>query len=182
MAQGSQQFNAVVSGSTNTAVSWTATGGTITSAGLFTAPNVSMTTVVTVSATSQADPTVVASAQVTITPVLTPGGGTYSGSGPVASWQAYQYLFTDNVYHQAILISNAQGTYPVIGYSYYDPGCVDLGDTANDSWTPIGNGLWWFLNKPQLVYVKWVWYNNATDRQVVQQTPCLDYSGAPKYN
>jgi hypothetical protein len=186
LAGASQQFTASVTGSTNTAVTWLTTGGSVTTTGLFTAPNVSSSTTVTVFATSQADPTVVKTAQVTVTPVAAPpppsGGTTYSGSGPVASWKAYQYIDTDKVYHQAIYIYNAQGVYPVIGYSFYDSGCTNGGDTFNDYWEPIGNGIWWFINKPNLIYVKWVWYNNPTDRQILQQTPCIDYSGAPKYN
>ncbi len=183
-SQASQQFTAAVTGSTNNAVSWTAGSGIITGTGLFTAPNVSVTTTVNVFATLQADPSVVKMAQVTVTPLPAPppSGGMYSGTGPAASWEAYQYLDTDGIYHQAILIFNSKGGYPVIGYSYYSPGCVDLGDTANDTWGLMGNGIWWFINKPQLVYVQWIWYNNATDKQIVQQTPCIDYSGAPKYN
>jgi len=187
LAGASQQFTATVTGSANTAVSWTTTGGNIANTGLFTAPNVSASTIVTVDAISVADPSVVETAQVMVTPVSPPpppGGGTgaYSGSGPVASWKAYQYLDTDNLYHQAIEIYNAQANYPVIGYSYSDPGCTSLGDTFNDYWQPIGNGLWWFINRPALVYVVWVWYNNFTNKQILQQTPCIDYSGAPKYN
>jgi hypothetical protein len=127
---------------------------------------------------------VVKAAKVTVTPLAPPpsGGDMYKGEGPVASWEAYQYLDTDNIYHQAILIYNSNGGYPVIGYSYYGAGCVDLGDTANDYWGPMGNGIWWFINKPQLVYVRWIWYNIATEKKVLQQTPCIDYSGAPKYN
>src|SRR5690606_36673958 len=93
--------------------------------------------------------------------------GTYSGTGPVASWRAYQYRDTDGVYHQAIQIYSAKGAYPVIGYSYSSPGCLYLGDTFNDFWQPIGNGLWWFINRPRLVYVKWVWYDNSTSRQIL---------------
>ena len=188
LAGASQQFTATVTGSTNTSVSWTATGGNITNTGLFTAPNVSASTIVTVYATSQADPSVASTAQVTVSPATTPpppggGSGAYSGTGPIASWRAYLYLDTDNRYHQAIEIYNAQGAYPVIGYSYVGPGCTNLpGDTFNDFWQPIGNGLWWFINQPNLVYVTWVWYDNATNKQILQQTPCIDYSGAPKYN
>lgn len=187
LAGASQQFTATVVGSTNTSVSWTTTGGNITNAGLFTAPNVSSATILIVYATSQADPSVAATAQVTVTPAPTPpppadSTGTYSGVGPVAAWQAYLYLDTDNLYHQAIEIYNAQAAYPVIGYSYVGPGCTNLGDTFNDFWQPIGNGIWWFIHDPNLVYVTWVWYNNATDKQILQQTPCIDYSGAPKYN
>jgi hypothetical protein len=111
-----------------------------------------------------------------------PTGGAYSGSGAISSWKAYQYRSNDNLYHQALLIYNASGSYPVIGYSYSDSACTDLGGTFNDFWQPIGNRLWWFINRPELVYVKWVWYNNATEKTVLQQTPCISHSGAPKYN
>jgi hypothetical protein len=56
-----QPFIAVVSNDTNQAVSWSATAGTISPSGLFTAPNVSRTTPVTITATSAADSTKTAS-------------------------------------------------------------------------------------------------------------------------
>jgi hypothetical protein len=184
LSGGNQQFISTVTGSTNMSVTWTASGGSINSLGYFTAPTVNANTAVTVYATSQADPTVVKAAQVNVVPFVAPpsGGDPYSGSGPISSWRAYQYLDTDGRYHQAIYISNATGSYPVIGYSYSSAGCADLGDTFNDYWEPIGNGLWWFINRPTLVYVRWVWYNNISEKTILQQTPCIDYSGAPKYN
>jgi hypothetical protein len=119
-------------------------------------------------------------------PVTSPppsgGGSTYSGSGLVSSWKAYQYKDTDGLYHQALRIYYSVGGYPVIGYAYSDSACTNLGDTFNDYWQPIGNGLWWFIHREDLVYVKWVWYNNPTNKQILQQTPCINYSGAPKYN
>jgi hypothetical protein len=63
---GTQQFTATVTSSTNTAVTWTASAGSISSSGLFTAPIVSSDTSVTVVATSVADPTKSASASVTV--------------------------------------------------------------------------------------------------------------------
>lgn len=61
-----QQFTATVSGTVNTGVSWSASAGTITSSGLFTAPTVTSTTAVIVKATSAADPTKSASATVAV--------------------------------------------------------------------------------------------------------------------
>ncbi len=61
---GSQQFTATVTGSTNTAVTWSATGGTVTTAGLFSSPSAGT---FTVQATSVADTTKSASATVTVT-------------------------------------------------------------------------------------------------------------------
>jgi len=60
-----QQFTATVTGSSNTAVTWSATGGSVSASGLFTAP--SATGSVTVKATSVADNTKSASATVTVT-------------------------------------------------------------------------------------------------------------------
>jgi hypothetical protein len=60
-----QQFTATVTGSANTAVSWTAEGGSISATGLFTAPTTPGT--VHVTATAVADPTRSATSTVTVT-------------------------------------------------------------------------------------------------------------------
>ena len=65
-AGASQQFFATVSGTSNTAVKWTASAGRITSGGMFTAPMVSSAIVVTVTATSMADQSQKASGAVTV--------------------------------------------------------------------------------------------------------------------
>ena len=49
------QFTARISGTTNTSVTWSASGGTISSSGLFTAPQVTSTTSVIITATSPAN-------------------------------------------------------------------------------------------------------------------------------
>src|SRR5207244_3862050 len=65
---GTQQFSANVIGSTNTAVTWTSSAGTISTSGLFTAPTVTTNTNVTVTATSNANSTKKASATVAVNP------------------------------------------------------------------------------------------------------------------
>jgi polysaccharide deacetylase/Big-like domain-containing protein len=65
-----QQFSAAVSGTTNTAVTWSATTGTITSSGLYTAPTVTATKTAYVSATSVAESNKKATATVTVNPAL----------------------------------------------------------------------------------------------------------------
>ena len=60
-----KQFSATVTGSSNTAVTWSATGGSVSSAGLYTSPSSAGT--YTVTATSAADTTKKASATVTVT-------------------------------------------------------------------------------------------------------------------
>jgi hypothetical protein len=64
----SQQFSASVTGSTNAAVTWSASGGTISGGGLFTAPFVSTSTTVTVTVASVANPSTQATATVTTNP------------------------------------------------------------------------------------------------------------------
>jgi hypothetical protein len=71
-------FNATVTNTTNTAVTWavnTTNGGSITSGGVYTAPTAAegLPTSATITATSQADSTKTASATVTITPTTVPG-------------------------------------------------------------------------------------------------------------
>ena len=63
-----QQFTATVTGTSNTAVSWTATSGSIDSNGLYTAPSVQSATTAVVTATSQADRTQSAYANAAVSP------------------------------------------------------------------------------------------------------------------
>ena len=83
-----QQFTATVTGTSNTGVSWTVVGGasngTITSAGLYTAPtSVPNPPTVTVTATSQANTAKSASATVTVTTPITvsPSAATVANFG-----------------------------------------------------------------------------------------------------
>jgi hypothetical protein len=73
LASGSStQFSALVSNTSNLAVTWSATAGTVSSTGLFNAPQVGVNTTTSVTATSAADPTKSATATVTVTPAMTP--------------------------------------------------------------------------------------------------------------
>jgi hypothetical protein len=67
---GTSQCSATVSGtgSFSTAVNWSASAGTITSAGVFTAPTVTTSTVVTITATSTQDSSKSGTASVTVNP------------------------------------------------------------------------------------------------------------------
>ena len=66
---GTQQFTATVTGTSNTAVIWSATGGGISPSGLFTAP--AIVGIYTVTATSAADTTKSASATVIVVALVT---------------------------------------------------------------------------------------------------------------
>lgn len=61
-----QQFTAYVKGTSNTAVQWQASAGSVSSKGLFTAPTANDGTLITITATSTADPTQHVSSLVTI--------------------------------------------------------------------------------------------------------------------
>jgi len=68
---GTQQFTALVTNTSNVAVTWAASPGAISNAGLYQAPTVSTATTATVKATSVADTTKFGSASVTITTLST---------------------------------------------------------------------------------------------------------------
>jgi hypothetical protein len=63
-----QQLMATVTNTSNTAVTWSASQGTVSTSGLYTAPVVSANTTASVTATSVADPSAKASATVVISP------------------------------------------------------------------------------------------------------------------
>jgi hypothetical protein len=65
---GTQQFSAQVTNTSNTAVTWSATSGTVSASGLFAAPTVTATQTVTLTATSVANNTKSASAILTVIP------------------------------------------------------------------------------------------------------------------
>jgi len=60
------QFTAFISNTSNTAVKWSASAGTISTVGLYTAPTVASSKQVTVTATSSADPKALATASVNV--------------------------------------------------------------------------------------------------------------------
>jgi len=98
---GTEQFSAQVQNTNNQNVTWTASTGTITSAGLFTAPVVSTAQIVTITATSIADPTKSASASWTINPpvqhtVLLQWNA--STSSDVVSYNAYRSITSGGPY------------------------------------------------------------------------------------
>jgi hypothetical protein len=66
---GKQQFSATLTATSNTAVTWQASKGTISSTGLFIAPSVTSSTILTVTAASAADKGVIATSQVTVMPL-----------------------------------------------------------------------------------------------------------------
>jgi len=72
---GQLQFSATLTSTSNTVVFWRATTGTITPRGFYTAPSVTASTIVTVTATSLADGALSATSQITVTPLAKLGIG-----------------------------------------------------------------------------------------------------------
>lgn len=90
-----QQFTATVTGTSNTAVTWSASTGSIDTTGLFTAPTVQSTTIATVTATSQEDPAQTAIAAVSVNPAQGQSLQiTNPGLSPGQQGEPYSAVFT----------------------------------------------------------------------------------------
>src|SRR5271157_764458 len=90
-----QQFTAVVSGTSNTGVTWSATAGTVNASGLYTAPAVTAETNAVVTATSNADPSKSAGAAVTVDPATSQPVQITTGNLPQGQQgNAYSEVFT----------------------------------------------------------------------------------------
>lgn len=117
-----QQFTATVTGSANTAVTWqvnsttggNATVGTISNAGLYTAPVAVPATPVTVTAISQADATKQATATISLTAALAVAVTPNAASIAVGATQQFTATVTGN--------ANQSVTWQVNGVTGGDPG------------------------------------------------------------
>ncbi len=122
-----QQFMAMVSNAANPAVIWSATSGAINASGLFTAPTVSLPTSVTVTATSQTDPSKSASVALTVKPAapvlaVSPASLSFSGqagasnltpsSVSITNTGAGSLSFTSASDQPWLVLSAASGTAP----------------------------------------------------------------------
>jgi hypothetical protein len=108
---GTQQFAATVNNSSNQAVTWTASNGSISTSGLFTAPSVGSTTNVTVKATSVADPTQSAQASVSVSPVAAVSVSITPPSANVTSGGNQQFSATvSNTSNPAVTWATSNGT------------------------------------------------------------------------
>jgi len=111
ISAGSQQFTATVANTSNTAVTWSVSSGTISSSGLFTAPSVSSSTTATVTATSVADTTKSAQSSVTINPSGTVGVTVSPTSTSVISAGTRQFTATvSNTSNTGVTWSSSSGT------------------------------------------------------------------------
>ncbi|HUI74481.1 MAG TPA: Ig-like domain-containing protein [Candidatus Acidoferrum sp.] len=150
---GTQQFTATVSGTSNTGVTWTASGGMISSSGFYTAGSAGGNFRVT--ATSAADSTKSSNATVTVTPPSSPPPGTVSSltkdgitwtfSQPVATGQ----FVTGDYYVVGPVTITAISPAPTPSSPYLNGSVLNL-PTANsksgfDSRLDDGTDeSWWF--------------------------------------
>ena len=127
---GTQQFTAVVSNTANTAVTWSATAGTVDSAGLFTAPSVSSTRQINVKATSQADATKSATVSLTVNPIVTTPGTPVPHS-VFLSWKSSTdpKTVSYSVYRSTVLEGSYGLLASAIGTAAYSDQSVQSGTT-----------------------------------------------------
>jgi hypothetical protein len=124
-----QQFTATVTGSSDTAVTWAATAGSVDSMGLYTAPSSTITA--TVTATSVADITKSATAQVLVggagthlaqtAAALTPGVWTEFTAAENSSWNGGALFDLGSGYTStdSALTWSAKGIWDATGKAYY---------------------------------------------------------------
>ena len=120
-SQAQQQFTASISGTADTAVTWSASAGTISSTGAFTAPKVTSNTSVTITATSVANANSHATATAAVTPQSalaittsalagadagTPYTSSFSATGGVPP---YQWSFTTGSLPSGIQLQASSG-------------------------------------------------------------------------
>jgi hypothetical protein len=118
LSAGTQEFLATVLNSNNTAVAWTASAGTISSGGDFTAPTVTKNETVTITATSVADSTKTATAAVTVSTAT---------ASPVAMEVVFPPAYPSEPYYddvQTYLLNN-----PTVS-----------GITTSIEWSAVDNG------------------------------------------
>jgi hypothetical protein len=138
LSKQTQQFTASVSGTSDTAVTWSATTGSVSGSGLYTAPTVTKQTDVVVTATSIADPSKSASASITVdSPNQQPLQITTSGTLP----QGQQ----GNTYNDTFTASGGTMPYSWSVSAGTPPPGVALNSNGNFAGMPTTTGTFSFM-------------------------------------
>ncbi len=131
LTDGTQQFTAYVSGSSNTAVTWSATGGTVSANGLYTAPATAGTYSVT--ATSEADTTKSATASVTVT---SSSAGSPALVQHVSSSNTRNNSFSSPYcYHYQLPNLTTAGNSVVVGFTFNSDPTPTVSDDQGNSYS-----------------------------------------------
>jgi hypothetical protein len=166
---GTQQFSALVSGTGQTGVTWKASAGTISSSGFLTAPPVSTTTNVTVTAISVADSTKRASAAVTVSPNAPP-------QSLSITTLAIPPAFTGSSYQTSLLASGGQPPYQWAVIAGALPAGVSLSSAGVVSGTPSSSGTFNFTARVQDSA------RNTASAALMLQVSTASNCGPPTYN
>jgi Putative Ig domain len=163
---GKSQFQATVSNTSNTAVTWTASAGIVSSSGLFTAPTVTKNTSVVLTATSVADSTKSATANIS---VVTAAAGKVALEVLFPPTHPHQPYYNDV---QTYLMHNplVSGANLVVEWSSIDngPGASQYDWSALDSavleWTSVGKKvnliIWTISDSPtNTATPQYIWHN-----------------------
>ena len=133
-----QQFTAIVKNAIDQTVTWSATLGTIDAAGIYTAPSVSVTTMVTIRAISVADPTKSATASVSVQPAAGITVSISPGSATLQPGETRQFTATvTNTTNQTVTWSASLGTITVGGL--YTAPSVTSATTVTITATSVAN-------------------------------------------
>jgi hypothetical protein len=131
-----QQFTAAVTGTSDTAVTWSASQGSVDSSGLYTAPAVQSQTSATVTATSNADNTKSASASLTVQPASSKGPQITTGSLPEGQ--------QGSPYGEAFAATGGTTPYSWNISAGTPPAGVTMSSSGNFSGTPTATGTYTF--------------------------------------
>jgi hypothetical protein len=157
-----QQFTATVSGTSNTGVTWTATAGSVSASGLYTAPTVNSQTNVVITATSIADTSKSAGAVVTVDAA----GSLQITTGTLPSGQQ------GNPYSDAFTATGGTAPYSWSVSSGSVPPGITLSGSGSFGGTPAAAGTFNFT-----VMVRDIKSNTATGNFSVSITSSSGYDG-----
>jgi hypothetical protein len=169
------QFQATVSNTSNTSVTWSASKGTVSSSGLFTAPTVTANTAVVLTATSVADSTKTATANISVV-------------ASSASTVALEVLFPPTNPHsqdfqalQTYVMSN-----PIVsgGNLTVEWGMIDNGPTANPQydWTALDSAILpWAAAGKKVNLIVWANSDSTTTTCSNGQTSTTGNCAIPSY-
>lgn len=139
-ANQTQQFAGSVTGSANTAVTWTLTGaGTLSEGGLYTAPPIiNAQATATVTATSAADPTKSANATVTLAPIVAVSVGPQAATMSASQTQQFTATITGSPNPAVTWNLTGPGTLSAAGL-YTAPASISNSDSATVTATSVAD-------------------------------------------